>query len=633
MQISVQKARVWYVECMITTKLAVHVRRVVVICKSEQIVTTSTETIKTEWVPDNDGARVLLVSGDEIANFEAQKERFQAGDFEETAFMRFRLRQGVYGQRQPDRQMVRIKAPFGGLTARQLEILGEVIEKYAPLKKGHLTTRENVQIHHVLLDDTPALMREIGDVGLTTREACGNTVRNVVAHPTAGVSKSEVFDVTPYAAAYARYFLRHPTAQNMPRKSKTAFSGSEMDEAMTPFHDVGFIARVRDGKRGFKMVVGGGLSTMPQLAETVTEFVPVENYLLYAEAALRIFNRQDEERKNLMRARIKFTIKRLGIQMFRKMVEDELKGDWANKEIDLSTLLFMEDEAADAPDVPAKPTPDPKNDAEYGFWKASSVEEQRQEGFNVVYVRVERGDIYLEQWKPLADISREFAGGRVRIDQQQNLVFRWVRTESLYDIYLALKKIGLATSGRETIRDIVTCPGTDSCKLGITSSMGLNHALGEKLDTMDVSDPGIAKIHIKASGCPNSCGQHHVANIGFHGAVMKGGGGQVPAYELFIAGQSTEGPVRVGNRIRARVPAKRAPEALEMILDHYKANRNNGEEFNEFVDRIGTQPYEDMFTPWKLEIGPLDRENIDAYMDWGKTVLYKLERGEGECAV
>ncbi len=608
-------------------------RRGVAIGKSELIVTTSVETTKTDWTPDEAGARVLLVSGKEIANFEAQKERFRAGDFEETAFMRFRLRQGVYGQRQPDRQMVRIKAPFGGLTAQQLEVLGEVTEKYAPLKKGHLTTRENVQIHHVPLDDTPALMREIGDVGLTTREACGNTVRNVVAHPTAGVSKDEVFDVSPYAAAYARYFLRHPTTQNMPRKSKTAFSGSEKDEAMTPFHDVGFIARERDGKRGFKFVVGGGLSIMPQMAETVTEFVPVEDYLKYAEAALRIFNRQDEERKNLMRARIKYTIKRLGIEKFREMVEEELKGDWAKKEIDLNTLLFLEDESLDAPSVPEDPTPEPNDDAEYGFWKASSVEEQRQEGFNVVYVRIERGDIYSEQWKPLADISREFADGRVRIDQQQNLVFRWVRTESLYDVYLALKAIGMATSGRETIRDIVTCPGTDSCKLGITSSMGLNQALGEKLDTLDISDSGVAKIHIKASGCPNSCGQHHVANIGFHGAVMKGGGGQVPAYELFIAGQSTDGPVRVGNRVRARVPAKRAPEALEMILDHYKANRNDGEEFNEFVDRVGTQPYEEMFAPWKAEIGPLDRERIDTYMDWGKTVLYKLERGEGECAV
>lgn len=588
---------------------------------------------KSSWAPDASNAHVLAIDAEEIAHFESEKERFRAGDFAETEFMRFRLRQGIYGQRQPDRQMVRVKVPFGGLTARQMEVLGEVSRRFAPLKKGHLTTRENVQFHHVPLDEVPELLRLIGDAGLTTREACGNTVRNVVAHPSAGVSKDEVFDVTPYAAAYARYFLRHPTTQNMPRKSKTAFSGSEKDEAMTPFHDVGLIARVRDGRRGFKIVVGGGLSTMPQMAETLTEFVPVEKYLLHAEAALRVFNRQDEERKNLMKARIKFTIKRLGIEKFREMVDEELKGDWANKKIDLDSLLFIEDESKDAPGVSDNLLPEPAGDADYDHWKSSVVEEQRQSGFNMVYVRVERGDIFEEQWQPLADVAREFAGGRARIDQQQNIVFRWVRDESIYSLYRALKEIGLANTGRETIRDIVTCPGTDSCKLGITSSMGLNKALGEKLDNMDLSDSLVSQIHIKASGCPNSCGQHHVANIGFHGAVMKGGGGQVPAYELFLGGASTDGPVRVGYRIRSRIPAKRAPEALEMVIDHYKSQRELGESFNEFMDRVGTQPFEDMFGVWKKEIGPLDREHIETYMDWGKTALYKLERGEGECAV
>ena len=588
---------------------------------------------KSSWAPDASNAHVLAIDAEEIAHFESEKERFRSGDFAETEFMRFRLRQGIYGQRQPDRQMVRVKVPFGGLTARQMEVLGEVSRRLAPLKKGHLTTRENVQFHHVPLDEVPELLRLIGDAGLTTREACGNTVRNVVAHPSAGVSKDEVFDVTPYAAAYARYFLRHPTTQNMPRKSKTAFSGSEKDEAMTPFHDVGLIARIRDGKRGFKIVVGGGLSTMPQMAETLTEFVPVEKYLLHAEAALRVFNRQDEERKNLMKARIKFTIKRLGIEKFREMVDEELKGDWANKKIDLDSLLFIEDESKDAPKISDNLLPEPAGDADYDHWKSSVVETQRQSGFNMVYVRVERGDIFEEQWQPLADIARQFAGGRARIDQQQNIVFRWVRDESIYSLYRALKEIGLANTGRETIRDIVTCPGTDSCKLGITSSMGLNKALGEKLDNMDLSDSLVSQIHIKASGCPNSCGQHHVANIGFHGAVMKGGGGQVPAYELFLGGASTDGPVRVGYRIRSRIPAKRAPEALEMVIDHYKSQRELGESFNEFMDRVGTQPFEDMFGVWKKEIGPLDREHIETYMDWGKTALYKLERGEGECAV
>lgn len=594
---------------------------------------TTTRRSATDWAPNPKGQRVLKIDAEEIVNFETQKDKFKAGEWAETDFMKFRLRQGIYGQRQADRQMVRVKAPFGGLTADQMDALGEVAEKYTPLKKGHLTTRENVQYHHVLLDDTPEVMRLLGDVGLSTREACGNVVRNVVAAPTAGVSHDEVFDVTPYSAAYARYFLRHPTTQMMPRKSKVAFSGSELDEAMTPIHDVGFIARVKDGKKGFKIVVGGGLSIMPRMAQTFEEFVPVEDFIKYAEAVLRVYNRQDEERKNLMKARIKFTIERLGMDKFREIVHEELKGEWANKKIDLESLMFVEDEEADAPGVPASSTPEPTNDDAYTKWKATNVTAQRQDGFNVVYVRVERGDIYADQWSELATIARNFAGGRARIDQQQNMVFRWVRTESLYDIYKALGEIGFNAPGRETIRDIVTCPGTDSCKLGITSSMGLNKALGEALDEMDLSDPDIAEIHIKASGCPNSCGQHHIANIGFHGAVIKGPGGQVPAYEMFLGGNYEDGSVRVGHRVKARVPAKKGPDALKAILSYYRENRNDGEKFNDFVDRVGTDPFEKIFVGLKEEIGPLNRDHIDTYMDWGKTVVYKLERGEGECAV
>jgi len=587
-----------------------------------------------DWIPNPENTHVLKIDGPEIANFEDQVKLFQAGEKDEVEFLRFRLRQGVYGQRQPDRQMIRVKLPFGGLTAQQMDVLGDVAEKYTPLKKGHITTRENVQYHHVPLAETTDLLRALGDAGMSTREACGNVVRNVVAAPTAGVSKDEVFDVTPYAAAYARYFLRHPTTQNMPRKSKVAFSGSEKDEAMVLMHDVGMLARIRDGKRGFKIVVGGGLSTRPLMAETLREFVPAEDFLLNCEAVLRVFNDQDEERKSIAKARIKFTIARLGIDIFRDMVDEELKGDWAKKEIDLESLMFTDDEEADAPGVPSSSNPEPTGDAVYDNWKRTSVAAQRQDGYSVVFIRVERGDVYANQWGQLAKIARKFAGGRSRVDQQQNLVFRWVRNESLYDMYLALGDIGFSVAGRETIRDIVTCPGTDSCKLGITSSMGLNQALGEALDKMDDIDPLVEKMHIKASGCPNSCGQHHLASIGFHGAVMKGPGGQVPAYELFLGGRSTEeGGTKVGDRVKARIPAKRAPEALKTVLDYYLANRKDGEEFSPFIERVGIAHFEEEFGKLKAEVGPLDRENIQTYMDWGKTVVYQLERGEGECAV
>ncbi|MDA1282575.1 MAG: nitrite/sulfite reductase [Chloroflexi bacterium] len=587
-----------------------------------------------DWIPNPGNAHVLKIDGPEIANFEDQVKLFQSGEKDEIEFLRFRLRQGVYGQRQPDAQMIRVKLPFGGVTAHQMDVLGEVAEKYAPLKKGHFTTRENVQYHHVPLGDTTDLLRTLGDAGMSTREACGNVVRNVVAAPTAGVSKDEVFDVTPYAAAYARYFLRHPTTQNMPRKSKVAFSGSEKDEAMVLMHDVGMVARVRDGVRGFKIVVGGGLSTNAMMAKTLREFVPAEDLIKNCEAVLRVFNRQDEERKSIAKARIKFTIARLGIDKFREMIDEELEGDWARKEIDLDSLMFVDDEEGDAPAVDSGATPEPADDAAYTYWKRTNVEAQRQDGFSVVFVRVERGDVYANQWSQLADVARKFAGGRARIDQQQNLVYRWVRNESLYDIYQALGAVGFSAAGRETIRDVVTCPGTDSCKLGITSSMGLNKALGETLDGLGELDPLVEKMHIKASGCPNSCGQHHIASIGFHGAVVKGPGGQAPAYELFLGGRSTEeGGTKIGTRVKARIPAKQAPEALKTVLDTYLAKRNDGEEFADFIERVGVAEFEEKFDKLKGDLGPLDRDNIQNYMDWGKTVVYKLERGEGECAV
>ena len=591
------------------------------------------ETQRTRWTPNPDGQRVLPIVPEEIEDFEREVKRFRNGEWDENQFMAFRLKQGVYGQRQADQQMVRVKAPFGGLTADQLDALGKVAEEYAPLKKGHLTTRENIQFHHIFLDDTPEVMRILGDVGLSTREACGNTIRNVTGSAAAGVAVDEVFDATPYAAAYARYFLRHELSGEMPRKIKTAFSGGPTDDAVVGIHDIGFISKMKDGKRGFKMVVGGGLAIMPREAPVLYDWVSIDDYLHTAEAALRIFNRSEEERKNRMKARIKFLIDRIGIDEFRDQVEEELKGDW-KQPLDLDALLWLEDEAADA--LPAESEEVSFDDAsdEFKEWMRTNVVPQKQDGYNMVHVVLLRGDLFSHQWSPLANIVREFAGGRVRIDIQQNIVMRWVRTGSLMAIWERLGELDLARPGRHTITDVVTCPGTDSCKLGITSSMGLNKALTDFLDTYDTSDPLVNEIHIKASGCPNSCGQHHIANIGFHGAVIKGKGGQVPAYELFLGGdyQLGDGKVQIGTRIKARVPARKAPEALKGLLDRYQAEREEGERFNRWVGRMGTGYFEEYLADFR-DVGPLDREHIENYMDWDKTIVYKLERGEGECAV
>ena len=311
---------------------------------------------------------VLKIDNTELDTFDEQVNRFKAGEWDAIEFIKFRLRQGVYGQRQPNVQMIRVKIPFGGLTSEQMEALGDVADEYAPLRKGHLTTRENVQFHSIPLHRVPDMLKYLGEAGLSTREACGNTVRNVVTHPSAGVSKTEVFDVTPYAAAYARHFLRHPVTQSMPRKSKTAFSGSETDEAITAIHDVGFIARIKDGRKGFKVVVGGGLSTMPQIAQTLTEFVPVEDYLKLSEALLRVYNAQNEERKSIMRARIKFTVKRLGIDKLRELVMQELEKDWALKSINIDLLTQLYDEEKESASVPESTLIAPVDDTAYSAW-------------------------------------------------------------------------------------------------------------------------------------------------------------------------------------------------------------------------------------------------------------------------
>ncbi len=580
---------------------------------------------------------VLPIMPEEFDEYEREVKRFRDGEWHPDQFTAWRLLRGVYGQRQPDAQMIRVKIPYGGLTADQLEALGVVARDLAPLHRGHFTTRENMQLHHLTLEDAATAMRLLGAVGLSSREACGNTVRNVAGCPMAGVCADEPFDVSPYAAAYARYFVRHPVTQKMPRKIKSAFSGCARDCAITAIHDIGFIPRIVNGKKGFKMVMGGGTSIMPRIAPVLYDFIPVDEYLKASEAAFRVFDKADELRKNKMKARIKFLIDRIGIDEFRKLVEAEMKGEWAQKSFDPTPLLYLDDEEKDAPNpnafARAASGSNGHGSPEYQEWVRTNVAGQKQAGYNVVLVKVPLGDIQAEQFPVVADILRKYAGGRARVTQQQNLMLRWAPDNALYALWNDLKGVGLGEAGANEITDITSCPGTDSCKLGITSSMGLAWELRKSLAEMNVTDPLVRKLHIKMSGCPNGCGQHHIANIGFHGGSMKGAGGnQVPSYELFIGGAYEDGGTRFGERLKLKVPAKRAPEAVKRILDVYTQDRQQGEEFNAFVDRVGVKVFEPVVGDMK-ELGPLNRENIGLYMDWSKTVLYKLERGEGECAI
>ncbi|MGD9935331.1 MAG: nitrite/sulfite reductase, partial [Dehalococcoidia bacterium] len=488
-------------------------------------------------VHTNEPGKVLSVLQGELQDFETEATRYLAGEWEENQFIGFRLKQGVYGQRQPGVQMIRCKLPFGGVTPDQMDAFAEVAEHFAPLRRGHITTRQNIQYHHIPLRKITDALRVLGRTGISTREACGNTVRNVTGDPWAGVSPLEPFDPTPYTAAFARYFLRNPLTQLLPRKCKVAFTADENDEAITWIHDLGFMPRVRDGVKGFEIRTGGGTSIMPRHGYVLREFSPMDEYLKVSEAVLRIFNRADELRKNRAKARLKFLVDRVGIDEFRRMVDEELEGDWVDgRDFSPEKLLYFDDESATAPAPKASYQQPDGDQAAFEKFASYNVRAQRQDGFSTLQVKVPRGDLSPEQFRGLATIMREYCGGRARMSVQQNIVLRWIRNESLYEVWQRLGALRLAEGGAETITDVVSCPGTDSCKLGITSSMGLNRAVEERLGNLGITDPLTSQVHVKMSGCPNGCGQHHLANIGFHGAAMKVGDQQLPAYHVFLGG-------------------------------------------------------------------------------------------------
>jgi sulfite reductase beta subunit-like hemoprotein len=611
---------------------------VVVDEKKKQSGKGRTGTLENPETYENVPGHVIPIIEREFDDFDTEAEKFLAGKLAEDQFIGFRLKQGVYGQRQADVQMVRVKLPFGGVTPPQMEAFADVVERYAPLDKGHITTRQNIQIHHVPLRDMEALIREISAVGLSSREGCGNTVRNVTGDPWAGVAPDEVFDPTPYAGAYVRYFVRHPTTQLMPRKIKTAFTGSDEDRAITGIHDIAFLSRERDGVKGFEVRVGGGTSIMARVAPTLYEFVEADNgdYLKVAEAALRIFDRQEWLRVNRARARIKVLVDKIGIEAFREQVDEELEGEWVGErefgpEL-VERLRFTDDEEEKAPDVPAEPASPNGERSEYRRFAEANVQAQRQEGFSAVEVKIDRGDLTPEQFRGLAAIMREYTGGYARSTVQQNLVLRWVRDEALFEVWERLDALGLAEAGPRQVTDTVSCPGTDSCKLGITSSMGLNRAVKERLEEMEIDDELTRRIHVKMSGCPNGCSQHHISNIGFYGASLKVGERQMPAYIPHVGGNYEGGEVVFGKRLKSRLPAKRVPEAVERWLRLYESERADGEEFNAFVERVGTERFEaeieDLTLPAEFSL-----ETMQQFIDWSRQSPYKVERGEGECAI
>jgi sulfite reductase beta subunit-like hemoprotein len=592
-------------------------------------------TLASPEVYENVPGHVIPILEREFDDFDSEAATFLDGQIEEDEFVRFRLKQGVYGQRQPGVQMVRVKLPFGAVSPDQLDAFADGVERYVPLRKGHITTRQNIQMHHVPLPDAARLIRLLGSASLSSREGCGNTMRNVTGDPWAGVSEGEPFDPTPYAGAYVRYFVRHPTTQGMPRKVKTSFTATDDDRAISGIHDVAFIPRVREGRRGFQMLVGGGTAIMPRVAELLYEFVGADDgeYLRVTEAVMRVFDRQDWLRANRARARIKVFVDKYGIDELRRQVDEELRGEWvAERDFSVAPRLFAHDEEEHAP-PPLLDAPMPNGDASrFELFRASNVKRQRQAGFSTVEVAVTRGDLTPEQFRGLAAIMREYCGGYARTTVGQNIVLRWVRDEAAYAVWRRLLDLDLGEPDAQGVSDVVSCPGTDSCKLGITSSMGLNLAIRERVASMDITDPLTRAIQIKISGCPNGCGQHHIGHIGFYGASIKVGEHTVPAYVAHVGGNHLGGSVLYGRRLKVRLAAKRVPSAVERWIRFYEDGRFDGETFNEFAARVGDAEFEARVADLAMPIG-FTLETMDNFIDWSRNEPYQVIRGEGECAI
>ena len=598
--------------------------------------------------------------GREIDIFETEIELRRQGKIEEALFAETRLRRGVYGQRYdngtrfdgrqtqelvyPEEEtkgpntlwhapgMQRIKIPFGGLTTRQMEVLADLAEEYSDAII-HITTRQDVQLHYVHIDDTVDLMRRLAAVGITTREACGNSVRNVTACPLAGVCKTETFDVTPYSRALSRFLLGHPDAQDFGRKVKIAFSGCRHEACgLVNMHDIGGIGVTRtiDGKvrRGFELYVGGGLGAVPHQAKLFDEFVSEEELLPLCQAIGRVFARLGEKR-NRARARLKFLVAKLGIDEFRRLVVEE-RGKLPHDPRWTAYLdhLGVTDEEALNPGRSLNGADLPEG---FEDWYRTNVYHQRQSGHVVATVHLPLGDLTSGQLRELAAIARRYVKDTIRTTVEQNIVLRWVSEADLPALYGELKAIGLAASAAGTVVDVTACPGTDTCKLGIASSRGLagelRNRLGERFHSLDEAVQG---MRIKVSGCFNSCGQHHVADIGFYGISRKVNGLTVPHFQVILGGRWHENAGSFGLAMAA-VPSKNIPLVVDRLTERYVEDRHGTESFQDYVGRVGKRHVKSMLDD--LARVPTYEEDASFYQDWGDTREFTIDdMGKGECA-
>jgi sulfite reductase (ferredoxin) len=596
----------------------------------------------------------------EIDLYETQMDLRRQGKIDEKLFAETRLRRGAYGQRydngrrydgektqeipypeQPSKGpdtvwhapgMQRIKIPFGGMTAEQMDTLADIAEEYSDAIL-HVTTRQDIQLHFIHLDDTPDMHRRLAAVGITTREACGNSIRNVTACPLAGICRDEAFDVTPYAKAATYYLLGHRDTQDFGRKFKIAFSGCQQHACgLTYMHDFGGIAKTRvvDGKehRGFELYVGGGLGAIPYQAKLFDDFLPEEELLPIAQAISRIYARYGEK-KNRAKSRIKFLVAKLGIDEFRRLVLEERK--------QLTTDPRWTDWLAGVHAAAEQPREQPANQgsiaADTGFvqWQQTNIYKQRQPGFVAVTVTLPLGDLTSQQMRQLADVCRRYVKDTIRTTVEQNLLLRWVHEADVAALYRDLAAIGLGEPGAETIVDVTTCPGTDTCKLGIASSRGLGAELRTRLAAKQLQyDAAVKDLRIKVSGCFNSCGQHHVAEIGFYGVSRTLNNYKVPHFQLILGGEWRDNGKEFGLAMGA-IPSKRVPETVDRLLDFYINERQPGETFRAVMTRVGKKDIKALVKD--LTVVPQYFADPSFYTDWADAREFTLgDMGMGECA-
>ncbi len=558
----------------------------------------------------------------EIEDFAAEVERLEKGEVGEEDFKRFRLQQGIYGQRQEDVQMVRTKLPFGRITSDQLNCLADFGKNYS---NGilHVTTRQDIQFHYVKIKDVPQGLQDLAEHGLTTREACGNTVRNVTACHKSGTCKEEKFDVTPYAGAVSRFLLRHPLTQNMARKFKISLGGCK-GCGLGPIHDIGLNAEVKNGVRGFKVIIGGGLGSSPHLAKLFSDFVPADQLLRTCEAIVRVFN-QLGDKKNRNKARFKYVVEKHGIEKVNAFVQEEFK----KLEGTQFPAIVIPEEAT--PNIPEFSTNgDMESDNDFVQWKTRNAYEQRQNGFYNVHIKLQLGDLTHDEARAISKIASDYAAGILVCTVFQNLMIPWVKPEAFGPIYSALKKIGLHKAGTEELKDMTSCPGSETCNLGITHSRGLINKLTEDVDNQTTDSTDLDHITIKASGCPNSCGQHHIASIGFAGSAKKVNGILAPHYEMMMGGRITEDGAVFGTNV-IKLPAKNAANAVRRSVDAYKKDKQGDESFVQFFDRVGKAYFSNLLIDLK-EL-PDIQSSPQSYIDFHATKAFSLDdRGQGECA-